>query len=640
MRRFFSNHKGAGWSGTPKLGLQIDGGSGNIIHNLIDISNPSHMSLHSTDPNLQIWQCFFEDLMLLQPNTFQFAVTGQGMINQVNTWTEPVLVENEVIIKKDQTNYLEEATPQLPPPPAFDFQPWMGKRLAKKRIQAGAETVQRRYRTSATFGAALLAAGADPTGTRHSDEAFSKLLSEEGIVEVPEGTFRLSRPLAVLRARVGGLAKTGVPAGSAVILGSGRGKSVLVADQSAEAVLDLRRPLGKSSGSADVVVVDGVSLSGGQNGAITDGNAPTIISDFAISGFAKAGLVVAGTGIVVPVEGGGCENDGNCADMHVYKNGTISGGDYGIYYTAFADKQGIRNVDFSDHAKAGIWARNTNLFHGWIGECTFTNIEGPGVDLSGGTDLTDKGYGYYVQWVTMIEGCEFTECGSADRAAVDYGFTDINMFCNSNITTTGKTIKYGFLGSLAEMSNVTINVNASKAGMALRNCRATEASRTPATILHSVTCNAPMLIADGSPAGDGGPSDNPVDEYVYTTRMSGDWEGKETHTGIKWWRPGVYDWSYMLLLYNSTIDGEEYDYVLKNSTGYTKNFITGETAVTPAAPAKRTVASQKELLIYDIRGRLIAIRKAADMNSGQLPQGTFFVGDRLGKHASKRLIVR
>lgn len=623
MRRFFSNHKGTGWSGTPGMSLVVDGGSGNIIHNLVDIANPATFSLASTDPKLQIWQSFFEDETKLESSTFQYMVTHQGMVDEVNTWSEPVMVDNEVVLTDGGTDLVAATDPKVPVPPAFDFQHWMdqSKALSKSR---GAAKVSRAFRSDKSFGAALLQAGADPTGRQVSDRAFAKVLAEGNTITVGPGRYRLNRPLALLN---NGRHR------AVAILGAGRGRTKLVAGAGSRAALDLTpaASLAKTATScgaaSSMAVIDGVTLSGGENGVLVPEGVSLAMSDFAVEGFAKAGIVHATSQIDVPAqEGVSCDGDSHCNDMHLYENGTISGGEYGIYYAGFADKQGIRNITFSGQSKAGIWARNNNLFHGWIGSCTFENIDGPAIDLSGGADLVSKGYGYYTQWVTMIENCTFTECGSTDRAAVDYGYTDINMLCNSRITTKNKTIKYGFLGSVAEISNVVIDVNASKAALALRNCRATEASRTPASIVHTVdTKGGDLLVVDGYPAGDGGPSDDPASEYQYTTRLATDWDGSSTHSGRKWWKDG-YEWAFTMLIYNSTIAGEKKVYVLRNATGFEKDLMTGETRIPSNALGYERVGEADRHEVYDLTGRRIL--RSLGTRAPELPQGLYVVSER------------
>jgi hypothetical protein len=591
MRRFFSNHRAtSSWQGKPHISLLINQGSGNIIHNLIDIGNPVVRSLVSSDPSLQIWQTFFEDAARKQPGTFEFGVTYQGMINRVSYWTEPVQVGNEVILRRNGEDRLFEATPDLPVPPAFKNQPWQAG-MSKRGASRAAAAPSRRYRESREFGAALLSAGADPTGRAYADAAFQKVMTTEERVEVPAGRFRLRHPL---RPRAAGLAKGNGIRDPQYILGAGPSKTVIEVASGSEAVVDLRphglAKTGMPRSGQDMVVIDGLTLRGGECGMITpSAGLATVVSDFAITGYAKAGVLFEGAvadrayNVVVPPEGeAGC-GDNNQADTHLFSGGSFNGGDYGIYYTGFSDKQGIDGVSFSGHAQAGIASFHSNLFHGWIKGCNFDNIGGPGVDLSGG-HIMPPGYGssYYTQWVTMIEGCSFDECGSATRAAVDYGMADINMLCNSTIRTTGKSIKYGFLGSLAQMSNVDINVNASRAAVALRHPRGTEASRTPMTVIHTVTSNGPLMLVNGLASGQRGESpvgnDDPLKDFIYSSRLVEDTISNEfNHSGPKWWNRGEYGWAFPRLLYNSTFGGKEFDYVLTNEWGYARDLRTGAT---------------------------------------------------------------
>jgi hypothetical protein len=473
------------------MSLMILGGSGNIIHNLIDIGDPQSTSFRSNDPALQVWTSFFEDDVTIESGTFEFAVTKQGMTTQRDTWTEPVQVSDEVILRKDGVDRVDQATSDLPVPPAFEMQPWMSG-TAKRRAAVAAVGAERRYRTQEGFGARFLAAGADPTGSRLSDAAFEKVMTEEGVVCLPAGVFRVSKPI-LARQAAKGLGKSGGATGPTAILGAGPGKTIIKAADDVPAVLDFlagmsKRTCGTSTSAADdVVAVEGVSIEGGQVGiALPLDGLTSVVSDFSIKGSGKAAVAFGpyDAWFEMPAQEGVACPDGSeskwCNDAHLFEGGEVDGYDYGVIYPGFADKMGFKNVTFRNQNVAGISATKTNLFHGWIGGCTFSDINGPGVDLSGG--LYSEHYGYMTQWVTMIEGCTFTNCGSDTRAALDYGLTDINMFCNSEITGT-KPVKYGFLGSLAQMSNVTIDVNATKAAMALRHPRMNKASRTPATTM-------------------------------------------------------------------------------------------------------------------------------------------------------------
>ncbi len=627
MRRLYSNHRaGSGWLGEPAISLLVQGGNGNIIHNLIDIANPKSNSIVCNDQNVQIWQSFFEDGGMIPSTAFQFAATHRGMINQLTTWTEPVQVDAEVILQQSGTELATQPNTFLPRPPAFDYQSWATAAPKRAALNKAAHA-ERRYRNAETFGAAFIAAGADPTGNTLSDAAFDKVMRNQRVVELPAGTFRVSK--SVLARRMAGSAAHGPTA----ILGKGRNKTIIVAEGDLPVVLDLtaKGALNRQAcitatepKKDDAIVVEGIAIKGGRVGmAIPANGLTTIVSDFRISGLGKAGV---GFGydawFAMPAaEGVSCGDDSHCNDAHLFIDGEIVGYDYGVIYPGFADKQGFRNITFREQKVAGISASKSNLFHGWIDGCNFIDINGPGVDLSGGV-VQPPAYGskYYTQWVTMIDRCAFVNCGSENRAALDYGYTDINMFTNSSISGT-KQIKYGFLGSLAEMSNVDISVNATKAALALRHPRATIASRTPATIIHTVTCNGKMILVDGFPQGDGGSADDPADDFAYTEHMSQgqSYEGWN-HSGSKWWVPGEYAWPFPRLFYNSTINGKTFDYVLTSGAGYAIELTTGtafdmsgvervgefadQNAIIPDKQVGK-IAPGEKIFAYGIDGRLI-----------------------------------
>jgi hypothetical protein len=113
----------------------------------------------------------------------------------------------------------------------------------------------------------------------------------------------------------------------------------------------------------------------------------------------------------------------------------------------------------------------------------------------------------------------------------------------------------------------------------MRHNRQTEASRTPACILHTVTSNGPALFIDDFPRGTGQGAVDPVNDYVKTSKMTPDWPGSK-HSGPKWWWRGEYEWAFPRLIYNSTIAGTQYDYVLTNSYGYAAELKTGTPAPT------------------------------------------------------------
>jgi hypothetical protein len=137
-----------------------------------------------------------------------------------------------------------------------------------------------------------------------------------------------------------------------------------------------------------------------------------------------------------------------------------------------------------------------------------------------------------------------------------------------------------------------------------------------------------MLMVEGYPQGDGGPSSNPADDYAYTTRMASGWDGWDIHGGPKWWKDG-YQWAHTVLFYDCNIGGETMGYVLKNGEGFEKDLVTGATYLPRAQIPTNTAAAAGDVWVYDMFGRRIKrmpARNAVGVSRADraLPRGLYF----------------
>ena len=183
---------------------------------------------------------------------------------------------------------------------------------------------------------------------------------------------------------------------------------------------------------------------------------------------------------------GGAEHDQNR-----YVNLTFHDtGDYGIYFNnGMLDKWLLLNAEFKGQKKAGVSIKHNNLIHGWLANCRFENIDGPGIDFMGGNATLG-----FRPYIVAIDQCEFLECGTASQPALDYGYCELAALARTSIVTKTKAIKAGLVGCPQICEDVTVDVNLADGGSAvvLRGVRNGQTARVNGHILRGVKASGPV----------------------------------------------------------------------------------------------------------------------------------------------------
>lgn len=215
LRRNFSGSRSDGSAALPTHGMTIEGGSDNVLYIYADFANAQAASLVNRENDLQIWCAglVFEAEGVDRPGALRFAVTPGLNIpaadrreemeriasQEAESWVRarnqrgglPITQENiaalQAAIRRgrdawwpinataeqtflfgnvDWTRAADNAPSsiQLPAPPS----------IPATRAPKAFRPLY--FTREPDFGQALLAAGADPTGKRYSDEAFAQVM--------------------------------------------------------------------------------------------------------------------------------------------------------------------------------------------------------------------------------------------------------------------------------------------------------------------------------------------------------------------------------------------------------------------------------------------------------------------------------
>lgn len=546
LRRIFPGSRGGDKPGIPTHALTIEGGSDNVLHMVSDFANAYGESLVNGDPRLRIWGASFdyEAAGVDRPEILKFAFTPLENVPQgadvekaaklaaknagpwtkrraaVSGWADtpenvttltrliergrdawwPLNARHEVTFSwagKDLTaGPAGVAVPAPPSMPATD----------------APRTFRPLYFTWAPdFGKALLAAGADPTGKRPSDDAFAKVMfgmsaaeahgliaaatkgdaaaferlyppTEKGKpgkrvkrprIEIPAGTFLLTKTLLV------------GPDGAG-LLGAGPDRTILRFQGDVPCIRQVN-PCGIRNLAIEGGRV-GIDVTGADHGADAGPLQKAYIAgdiyyNLAFRGQSFAGIHVGDADIG---RMGGAEHDQNR-----YVNLTFHDtGDYGIYFNnGMLDKWLLLNAEFKGQKKAGVSIKHNNLIHGWLANCRFENIDGPGIDFMGGNATLG-----FRPYIVAIDQCEFLECGTASQPALDYGYCELAALARTSIVTKTKAIKAGLVGCPQICEDVTVDVNLADGGSAvvLRGVRNGQTARVNGHILRGVKASGPV----------------------------------------------------------------------------------------------------------------------------------------------------
>lgn len=569
----------------PSHDITIRGGKGNVLHGVRFWGHAQEASIVNTDPALQVWACSFqyETKGLDDPQILRFAVNPGDQLPdaawlaahrggfaayadwQAAEWRKmfkvpagdaaeqglrdrylaafargrfhdvPLSAEREetLVVAGVDCTRPDARLPPVPAPPAVP--PTDAPRLERPIA----------FTQAAEYGRELLAAGADPTGTRPSDDAFAKLMFGATRKEVGDwfteadrfdAEFRRSRkagdeagmaaakkgiavvmdrfhPEVVTLDKKGKEKRQRVPRGRIevppgrfrleqplplltwnTLIGAGPGKTTLF---TADSSIDVVRRLGQGGGGT----IANLSIEGGRTGLAFlgadhhDPVSPTRhayvaganVFNVHFKGQAFAGIWV---GNDRPEVMGGAEHDQNKYVQLVFENT----GDYGIFMNqSMLDKWLLLNAEFRGQRKAGVRVPFNNVIKGAVIGCEFRDIDGPGFDCFGGNPEIS-----YLPNLLFMDQCRFLECGSPAEAALDLGNASLSALCHTTVKTTGKTIACGVRSAaqIHDEVDVTVTVPAGAPAVQLRAARDGRTARANGHTVRRFKANGPLTFVN------------------------------------------------------------------------------------------------------------------------------------------------
>ncbi len=594
------------WQGWPTMGLEIAGGESNIIDNFVGISNPRYFSIKSTDPKLKMFSVCTEDTIVLSPgenpNIFLYSVVQNSMDNipyHEDDWQEPRLIDDRYICSQKtsdgEVDYTQPGASGaggcIPAPPSYP----------KCDIPKPPELL---YKKASNFGATLIAAGADPTGARPSDDAFAKVAAQSGIVEVPSGTFHLEK----------GIGCTDAASQRVIVRGAGPEKTRLTGPgaalaYSAEAFLKGTKPVAVQVQFSDVTF-DGENS---EDYARSSLDFNDVFINCSFENYLIAGVYHSSTSETEQYRFYSCR----------FKNT----GDYGIRIDGYTDKPLFYRCSFEGQKKGGIYCTRIVHFHGGIYQCTFKNIGGPGVAILGG----NMSYGYG-PWVVAVDNCTFENCGSQEEAAVEFGVSWLATLANSTFSGT-KPILAGFRGVAGIIDNVDMQqlaLSDNGVAMYVGNQRWEKTAGVGGTRLANVRTSGKIEFLN-------------YDEFVGNYFVDGNGTSP-------FYRAGLYDshdWAFHYMIYNVESanineeyavyeDGQRVIDLSGNTYCESPHSLTAGNYRVPRSSLRPTESGIRS--IYDLRGRRIGMIRGAN-HRHNIPAGVHLVRTENGKRIYKRMLV-
>lgn len=573
----------------------VHGGNNVQFYYVQCIGNPCETSLDVNSDNFKIFGGSWEDKVSVEgSNPFFLFHTPEGLAPKFNLWTEPVIVDKEVILSKGSYRIDGTDGNATSPPEEFTFP--VPPALPSMDLGTIPESVLGKQ--SKAWGRELLMAGADPTGRRASSDAF-ELMMHKGldVLEIPRGTFLLDRPIII-----------DGDANPKAIVGAGRGLTEL-----------------RAMGDFPVIVVDT------RKGLAKGKDEIRITEDFFNQTFTgPIGIEVRHYGSLTP---GGMVHSCTfqCSDYGVYaKNGLefdqvffqnckFEGGNYGVYYANnMVDKQGFFECLFSGQNKAGVAAPNSHMFAGSFTACRFENIGGPGIKMG-----FDPGSGY-TPHQSMINQCVFVDCGSETEPSLDWGWMESSALIDVRVEINSKTVPFGILGTGQIMDRCSVFVNGgnvSQAAFGVLHTRMVKNSRPTGNVLRACWSNSGGIAfvsnvpsaAVLSPTAEGGTGGryygDPPAFVSNPQKQQFPWGGD-----LKWWQhedpSTIYPWAYPHLLYHCTFgdDTRFEDYVLLRTSrdGEILQMIGlngTEVSTMPRTTGLSQAVAREETIYYTLRGR-------------------------------------
>ncbi len=520
--------------------------------------------------------------------------TKKGMSSNATDWTEPTQINDEYVIKKSgftvkgtDESVANNPNEQLQRPP----------RIASPNI-AGMPK-RRLAKASKSWGAKLIAAGADPSGRRSSHAAFTSLMRTEATIEIPAGRFIFDKPLVIDETVI-----------TRRFLGADKESTILRAAGDFPVVEIRGHALAKSGGALNFnTEFDNQTFEGGSAGiqahCYGGSGCPTpscLITNCTFRNLSNYGL---------HYTPGGHEFD----QVAIYNTTFQDIGQYGIYIQRFMiDKQGYLKCIFKDIGKAGIFYDRTSMIAGTIYECAFENIGGPGIDIY---PVAEMDAASNPPHCSMFSKLSFVNCGTSSRAAFDAGFLENGALVDIDVKITdGRAVKYGVIGTGPYFDRCSVLVDNGSIGAAafgFRQSRLVRNARPMGSITRECYANTGgMKFVYNDVPDISGP-------YGALQLKSG-YNGFN-YSGPKWWQASdptsQYPWAYPHLMSNCDFgDGEEIDYILfrnkKDGSIAQQVVIQGAAVSLGRAPRLQQRAKPGLWTVHDIRGRVIGVCAAAD----------------------------
>lgn len=626
-RRFFSgrpcNGNCSGWQGQPLISLNIDGGEGNIVDNIVDIGNPFQMSLLSTDPKIQTWSLSMENnICYFNDSTNQHIIKGFVAENTIPgidaQFVEPRVIDEEIVMSyagdngatldlTDQDAQLPAGI-SLPVPPALPSSmipkiPWPEDVFSKKTDGLG----KTRHLTG--------------TSASNVAGAVEELLVTNGSLELSPGTYYLSSPIR-LRNVIAKRRATGASEKISLV-GSGPSATKIVYSGPGAAIeLD---KITVQDEEIDITI-EGMTISGGEYGIAK--RAATVVEDQ--RSWDGINFYVRTTHFKDYTRAGIYHFQGLCGQE--LEQGRIidcsfEGGEYGTFYSGYSDKLLYFGCSFKNHSKAGAYFEHVVNFQSGLYQCDFEDITGYGVAILGGS-----GYGYG-PYCYRVDNCTFTNVGSSTEPPVHLGYGWLGNFSNSTITST-RPIYAAFKGNFSAIDNVTIDIQGvSENAVYLGHQRFEKTSGLGGSRLSKVTIKNNLNIAF-LPLS----FMDEVSEYKCT-------KGQPSETPTSGYREGMYadkPWAFAYIFYKVQSGNFNTEYALVNNGAvavdlgghsleaqFDPNTYGDPSSTIPhhgfgQSIRRNAITTHTTIEVFNLKGQRV-LRLTPDMSNVHLPSGMHLV---------------
>lgn len=610
-------------------------GSDNIqFMGVVDIGASTAFSCQvMNSPNFKIWGGFFEaDVNFIgdTSSVLKMFFTPDGFGDaEAKQWVSPAIVDEEVIL--DYNGVVIDTATQTPPdlseftmpkPPLIPPLELLGDQIGNAKVRAP-------QAPGASWGGAVVAAGADPTGKTSSAAAIQTVLDGSNFVELPAGDLLFDQPVRIpVREGTRTVRIAGAGKHRTRVRTTGSFPSFVYEDTH-----EYLRKTGASFADLATVELSDIAFDGGgtkEYEMFHSSHSSTRHSNLTFENYTKAAVII---GSASKIDDLSYKIVGDGYDQVRWHNcDFINTGDYGLFSNRDqCDKQLYYRCLFQGQEKAGLAIVRSHMFEASsIVNCTFKDINGPGVKL-GYNDVPNIGT---PPGPTMVMNCVFEECGNATEAALEFSYTRQSTIVNNRISIQNKPWKYGYAGTASCMQNNVVDVNPDYAepgalAYAIRHPRLAGNNRLTGNIMSNNTSTWGKL---------GFINDVAEFEATYGDNLAMPVGRCE------------YPFAYTHLIADCEFDGgsQVYDYALvrtdKQGQILTTMNINGETGVSYRQPQRlNAVGSDAKLpvFLYSAAGKKVMRLESTAVSSadlrGRVGNGVYFV--RKAGAAPKRVVV-